>query len=60
MICRDARLDTLLRKLAVQRLDLALADRPIPATVSTKSFSHKLSECTISFLPQKTAKAATR
>jgi LysR family transcriptional activator of nhaA len=50
MICREANLDTLLAELAVHRLDLVLADRPIPPTVSTRGFSHKLGECGISFL----------
>jgi len=50
LICREASLDTLLAELAVHRLDLVLADRPIPPTVSTRGFSHKLGECGISFL----------
>ena len=49
MICREASFDTLLAELAVHRLDLVLADRPIPSTVSTRGFSHKLGECAISF-----------
>ncbi len=49
MICREASLDTLLAELTVHRLDLVLADRPIPATVSTRGFSHKLGECAVSF-----------
>jgi LysR family transcriptional activator of nhaA len=49
MICREASLDTLLADLAVHRLDLVLADRPIPSTVSTRGYSHKLGECAISF-----------
>jgi len=49
MVCREASLDTLLAELAVHRLDLVLADRPIPPTVSTRGFSHKLGECAISF-----------
>ncbi len=49
MICREAGLDTLLAELAVHRLDLVLADRPIPPTVSTRGFSHKLGECALSF-----------
>jgi len=49
MICREASLDVLLAELAVHRLDLVLADRPIPPTVSTRGFSHKLGECAISF-----------
>lgn len=49
MICREESLEMLLAELAVHRLDLVLADRPIPATVSTRGFSHKLGECAISF-----------
>ncbi len=49
MICREAGFDILLAELAVHHLDLVLADRPIPPTVSTRGFSHKLGECTVSF-----------
>ena len=49
MVCREASLDTLLAELSVHRLDLVLADRPIPPTVSTRGFSHKLGECAVSF-----------
>jgi LysR family transcriptional activator of nhaA len=53
MVCRESSLDTLLAELAVHRLDLVLADRPIPSTVSTRGFSHKLGECAISFFATK-------
>lgn len=49
MICREASLDSLLAELAVHRLDLLLADRPIPTTVSMRGSSHKLGECGVSF-----------
>ncbi len=49
MVCQEASLDMLLADLAVHRLDLVLADRPIPSTVSTQGFSHKLGECAVSF-----------
>ena len=49
MICREASLDSLLAELAVHRLDLLLADRPIPVTVSMRGSSHKLGECAVSF-----------
>jgi len=49
MTCREADMDTLLAELAIHRLDLLLADRPIPPTVSTRGYSHKLGECAISF-----------
>ena len=49
MICHEASLDALLAELTVHRLDLVLADRPIPPRVSTRGFSHKLGECGVSF-----------
>jgi len=49
MVCREASMDALLAELAVHRLDLLLADRPIPATVSMRGSSHKLGECAVSF-----------
>lgn len=54
MVCREADLDTLLAELALHRLDLVLADRPIPPTVSTRGFSHKLGETSVSFLATET------
>ncbi len=56
MTCREASLDELLAELSVHRLDLVLADRPIPPTVSTRGFSHKLGECSISFFATQTLK----
>lgn len=56
MTCLEASLDTLLAELAVHRLDLVLADRPIPPTVSTRGFSHKLGECAVSFFATKKLK----
>ena len=49
MICRESSLDTLLAELTIHRLDLVLADRPIPPTINTRGFSHKLGECSVSF-----------
>ncbi len=60
MICREAGLDTLLAELAVHRLDLVLADRPIPPTVSTRGFSHKLGESAVSFFAAEKLKKALR
>jgi len=54
MVCREAELDTLLAELALHRLDLVLADRPIPPTVSTRGYSHKLGESSISFFATET------
>lgn len=49
LLCRESSLDSLLAELAIHRLDLVLADRPIPSTVSTRGYSHKLGECAVSF-----------
>ncbi len=49
MECRETDLETLLAELTLHRLDLVIADRPIPPSVSTRGFSHKLGECSVSF-----------
>lgn len=49
LICRESDLDTLLAELAVHRLDMVLAYRPMPSTVSTRGYSHKLDQCGVSF-----------
>ncbi len=49
MQCREASLDMLLAELSVHRLDLVLADSPIPSTVSTRGYSHRLGVCAVSF-----------
>ena len=54
MSCREADLDTLLAELAIHRLDLVLADRPVPPTVSTRAFSHELGGCSVSFFAAET------
>ena len=49
MICREASLDDLLAELTLHRIDLVLADRPIPSSVSMRGYSHKLGVCAVSF-----------
>lgn len=44
LICREGRLASLLAELAVHRLDLIIADRPMPAHLSVRGFSHLLGE----------------
>lgn len=44
LICREGRLDSLVADLAVHRLDLVMADRPIPAHFSVRAYSHLLGE----------------
>ncbi len=49
IVCREGKLASLLQELAVQRLDIVIADSPIPAAVSIKGFSHLLGECGLTF-----------
>lgn len=44
LICREGRLANLLAELAVHRLDLVIADRPMPAHLSVRGYSHLLGE----------------
>jgi LysR family transcriptional activator of nhaA len=44
LICREGRLDSLIADLAIHRLDLVIADRPIPAHFSVRAYSHLLGE----------------
>ena len=44
LICREGRLAGLLAELAVHRLDLVIADRPMPSHLSVRGYSHLLGE----------------
>lgn len=50
LICREGQIDWLLGELALHRLDMVLADRPMPAGLSVRCHSHKLGESAIAFL----------
>jgi LysR family transcriptional activator of nhaA len=52
IVCREDKLARLLVELAIQRLDLILADRPMPAGTNVKGYSHKLGECGITFFAE--------
>lgn len=58
IVCREGKLVSFLQELAVQRLDIVIADSPIPAAVSIKGFSHLLGECGLTFFA--TAKLARK
>jgi len=49
IICREGSLDSLLADLAVHKVDLVIADGPIPSHVNVRGFSHLLGHCGISF-----------
>lgn len=44
LVCREGRLASLLADLAVHRLDLIIADRPMPGHLSVRGYSHLLGE----------------
>lgn len=50
IICKENSLDQLLAELAVHRIDLVIADGPVPSGLSVRGFNHLLGECGISFL----------
>ena len=49
IVCREDKLVRLLVELAIQRIDLVLADRPVPDEANVKGYSHKLGNCGITF-----------
>jgi len=48
IVCREWKLDSLLAELALHRLDLVLADAPLPPSSSVRAFSHRLGASGIS------------
>ena len=44
LVCREGRLSSLLADLAIHRLDMILADRPMPANLNVRGYSHLLGE----------------
>ena len=53
LVCRQGSLEKLLGELAVHQLDLVLSDRPIPAGLSVKAFSHALGASEIALFTRK-------
>ena len=49
IVCREWRLRDLLAELAVRRLDVVIADAPMPAALDVRAFSHYLGTCGIAF-----------
>jgi LysR family transcriptional activator of nhaA len=43
--CREGRLDLLLGELALHKLDVIIADRPMPPNSNVRAFNHLLGEC---------------
>lgn len=51
LLASEGKFDDLLAQLALHRLDLVIADEPMPARVSVKAFNHPLGRSAMSFLP---------
>jgi LysR family transcriptional activator of nhaA len=49
MVCREDKLANLLGELASYRIDIVIADGPMPASANVKGFSHLLGECGVTF-----------
>lgn len=49
LVCHEGKLADLLASLAVHRIDLVVADVPLPASLSVKAFTHLLGRTGISF-----------
>jgi LysR family transcriptional activator of nhaA len=49
IVCREGKLDVLLAELAIHRLDIVIADSPMPANVEVRGFHHLLGESDTSF-----------
>ncbi|MBG7622460.1 transcriptional activator NhaR [Herbaspirillum sp. AP02] len=49
IICREGKLDVLLAELAIHKLDIIIADSPMPPNVDVRGYHHLLGECDTSF-----------
>lgn len=49
IVCRENTFDSLLTELAVHRIDLVIADGPIPTSMNVRGFNHSLGDCGITF-----------
>ena len=60
LICHEGKLHALLAQLAVHRLDMIIADAPIPSDVNVKAFNHPLGRSTLSCFAPKSLVDARR
>lgn len=49
IVCREGKLAALLADLAIRRLDIIIADSPMPPNVDVRGYHHLLGECDTSF-----------
>lgn len=50
LVCHEDRLERLLAEMAIHKLDMVLADRPMPPGTEIKGYSHPLGESAIAFM----------
>lgn len=50
IVCRENDIGSLLAELALHKIDLVIADSPIPPGVNVRGYNHQLGECGVSFL----------
>lgn len=50
LVCQEDRLERLLAEMAIHRLDMVLADRPMPTGTEIKGYSHPLGESGVAFM----------
>lgn len=50
LTCREGRIDLLLADLAIHRLDLVIADKPMPPRLNVRGYSHMLGESPLSVM----------
>jgi len=48
LVCSEGRLASLLANLSIHRLDMIIADRPMPANLNVRGYSHLLGESSLS------------
>lgn len=54
LVCREGSIDMLLAELALQRIDMVVADRPMPSGLAVRGHSHKLGESALAFFGTET------
>jgi len=50
IVCKENSLDNLLGELALHRIDMVIADGPVPSGLNVRGYNHFLGECGVSFL----------
>jgi LysR family transcriptional regulator, transcriptional activator of nhaA len=53
IICREGNVSSLLAELAIHKLDIVIADSPMPNNLNVRAFNHLLGECGITFFATK-------